>query len=174
MRRDDVRGRGVLYATVLLGSLLASCGGSASSPTDPGDAGAPAVDEAEVEYFSFELVNEARADEGVGELAYDATLSEIARAYSRRMRDEGFFAHVDPQGEDFSDRLHAASVFVTVAGENLAVVEGSSSPASTAHRAFLGNPGHRDNLLDRRFTHAGIGVARRGDTYWITQLFVRR
>ncbi|HEX6200924.1 MAG TPA: CAP domain-containing protein [Thermoanaerobaculia bacterium] len=130
--------------------------------------------EAEVEYFSFELVNRARGQEGSGELSYDDTLSAVAREYSRRMRDGGFFSHVDPQGQSFSDRLRQAGVHVTVAGENLAIVEGSGSPASNAHRAFLDNPGHRANILDGRFTHGGVGVARRGDSYWITQLFARR
>lgn len=171
MRKIEVRGRFVLSVTVAFVWLLGSCGGSASSPTDPGT---PRVDEAEVEYLSFQLVNQARGEEGAGELSYDETLADVAREYSRRMRDEGFFAHVDPAGSGFTDRLHAAGVHVMVAGENLAVVEGSGSPASSAHRGFLNNPAHRDNLLDGRFTHAGVGAARRGDTYWITQLFVRR
>ncbi len=171
MHQIEVRGRFVLSAMAVFVWLLGSCGGSASSPTDPGT---PRVDETEVEYFSFQLVNQARGEEGAGELMYDETLANVARAYSRRMRDEGFFAHVDPAGMGFSDRLHAAGVHVLVAGENLAVVEGSDNPASSAHRGFLNNSAHRDNLLDGRFTHAGIGVARRGDTYWLTQLFIRR
>jgi uncharacterized protein YkwD len=171
MHQAKSRGRSVLLTTCALVALLASCGGSASSPTDPGP---PGVAEAEVEYFSFELVNRARGQEGAGELSYDDTLSEVAREHSRRMRDDGFFAHVDPNGNDFSDRLRQAGVHVMVAGENLAIVEGSGSPASNAHRAFLNNPGHRANLLDGRFTHGGVGVARRGDSFWITQLFVRR
>lgn len=165
------RGRAVSYATCALVSLLLSCGGSAGSPTDPG---MPGVAEAEIEYFSFELVNRARGQEREGELTHDATLADVARLHSRRMRDRGFFSHVDPDGKGFSDRLRQAGVHVTVAGENLAIVEGSDSPASTAHRAFLNNPGHRANMLDGRFTHGGVGVARRGDSYWITQLFVRR
>jgi uncharacterized protein YkwD len=171
MRQTKSRGRCVLYAGCALVSLLLACGGSASSPTDPGG---PGIAEAEVEYFSFELVNRARESEGSGELGYDETLSSVAREHSRRMRDGDFFSHVDPQGQDFSDRLRAAGVHVMVAGENLAIVEGSGSPASNAHRAFLDNPGHRANLLDPRFTHGGVGVARRGDSFWITQLFVRR
>ena len=171
MRQTKFRGRGVLSALALLVALLPSCGGSASSPTDPG---MPAVGEAEVEYLSFGLANQARGREGAGELTYDEALAEVAREHSRRMRDEGFFDHVDPSGNGFSARLRAAGVYVNLAGENLAIVENSGNPASTAHNAFLGNPGHRSNLLDDRFTHGGVGVARRGNSYWITQLFARR
>jgi uncharacterized protein YkwD len=42
------------------------------------------------------------------------------------------------------------------AGENLAV---ASSP-ERAHDALMASPSHRKNLLDRRYTHLGVGAAR--------------
>jgi uncharacterized protein YkwD len=30
---------------------------------------------------------------------------------------------------------------------------------------------HRENLLSRRFTHVGLGIVRRHDTYWVTAIF---
>jgi uncharacterized protein YkwD len=38
---------------------------------------------------------------------------------------------------------------------------------------LMGNEEHRTNILDARFTEVGIGVAQRGDTYWMTQIFLR-
>lgn len=151
--------------------LLAGCGGSGSdSPTDPGPRS-----EAEVEALSFDLVNQARGEEGVGPvLAWNEAVAAVARAHSRDMRDRGFFSHVDPEGDDFTDRLREAGIPFTAVSENLARVTDAQNPAAFAHERFLQNPAHRGNILDPRFTHAGVGVARRGSTYWITQLFVRR
>ena len=151
--------------------LLAACGDSGpGSPTDPGG-----LSEAQVEALSFQLLNEARAAEGIEpSLVQDPGLAEIARLYSRQMRDLGFFSHVDPDGHDLTFRLRAAGVAFTAAGENLAFVTNASDPAGFAHVRFLQNPEHRANILDRRLTHAGVGVARQGSDYWITQLFVRR
>jgi uncharacterized protein YkwD len=149
-----------------------ACGGSGggSSPTDPG-----VVHEAEIEFLSFDLVNQARRDQGIEPpLIFDSGLSDVARSYSEAMRDRGFFAHVDPDGHDVGYRLHQAGVIYSVVGENLARVDDSGDPARFAHNGFLNNPPHRANMLDPRFTRAGVGVARRGGTYWITQLYVRR
>lgn len=166
------RAAGSLSLLVLVLALpWAGCGGSGGgSPTDPAG-----HRETEIEYLSLDLVNQARRGEGVEpQLAFDARLVDVARAHSEAMRDQGFIDHVDPSGHDFGHRLRQAGVTYTVAGENLAVVTDSGDPAHFAHRGFLGNPAHRANMLDRRFTHGGVGVAYRDGTYWITQLFVRR
>ncbi|HSL82615.1 MAG TPA: CAP domain-containing protein [Thermoanaerobaculia bacterium] len=151
-------------------ALLAACGGSGGgSPTDPGTP----VPESQVESRSFQLLNQTRAEEGVPQLVHDPVLAQIARAYSADMRDRGFFSHVDPEGNGFVDRLRAGGVTFTRAAENLAMISNAGDPAGFAHQRFLQNPDHRANILDGRLTHAGVGVARRGSTYWITQLFVR-
>lgn len=148
---------------------LACGGGSGSSPTD-----SDGWTESQVESASFRLVNDARADERVEPpLAYDANLAAIARAHSEAMRDQGFFAHTNSAGQGFGDRLRAGGVSFTAAAENLARVENVSDPATFAHQRFLGNPPHRHNILDPRYTRIGVGVARQGDTWWITQLYIR-
>lgn len=155
----------------VLGLLAGACGGSdGGSPTDPGSP----VPEPQVESRSLQLMNQTRAEEGLPQLVPDPRLAEIARAYSAAMRDRGFFSHEDPEGNDFVDRLRAGGVTFTRAAENLAMVSNAGDPAGFAHQRFLQNPEHRANILDGRLTHAGVGVARRGSTYWITQLFVRR
>ena len=159
----------VLLAAVAL--LAAACGGSGGgSPTDPGTP----VPEPQVESRSLQLMNQTRAEEGLPQLVHDPVLAQIARAYSADMRDRGFFSHEDPEGNGFVDRLRAGGVTFTRAAENLAMISNAGDPAGFAHERFLQNSDHRANILDGRLTHAGVGVARRGSTYWITQLFVRR
>jgi uncharacterized protein YkwD len=151
-------------------ALLAACSdGSTGSPTDPATRSI-----AEVESASLQLVNDARGNAGADPVGFDATLAATARAHSEAMRDQGFFGHRDPMGQTFTDRLRQSGITFRRAGENLARVENSSDPAAFAHQRFLGNPPHRDNMLDTRYTDLGVGVAREGDVWWITQLYVER
>lgn len=160
----------VAALTALLVVTIACGGGSGSSPT-----GAGGWTVSQVEAISFRLVNDARTNEGVQpQLINDPTVAAIARAHSEAMRDQGFFSHTNPSGQDFFDRLRAGGVTFTAAAENLARVENVPDPAGFAHQQFLGNPTHRQNILDPRYTHLGVGVARQGDTWWITQLYIRR
>jgi uncharacterized protein YkwD len=142
---------------------------SGSSPTAPGSG--PTA--SSVEASAFARINQSRRGDGKGDLMLDPVLSEIARTYSRRMRDEGFFGHEDPSGQGLVDRLRASGITFSLAGENLANVGGASDPAARAHELLMGNSTHRANILDARYTEVGVGVAQNGDTYWMTQVFLR-
>lgn len=155
-------------AAILLLAPGVACSGS--SPSEPGGTG---PSPASVEASAYSRINQSRRDAGVGELFLDPVLGEVARAYSERMRDEGFFGHQDPAGGGLVERLDAAGVSFSIAGENLAHVSGEADPAARAHQLLMGNPDHRANILDGRFTEIGVGVARSGDTFWMTQIFLR-
>lgn len=170
LHRLPLRGGTALLSSLLALSLLgAACSGS--SPTAPGQS---AQSPFAVEGSSFARVNEARRGDGKPELDLDPLLSEIARVYSRRMRDEGFFGHQDGAGGGLRDRLGASGITFSLAGENLAYVENAEDPAAMAHQMLMGNAAHRANILEGRYTEVGIGVAQADDTYWITQVFLRR
>lgn len=171
LHRPPLRSGAPLIALALLVLLVLSAACSGSSPTAPGQGGPSGF---AVEGSSYARVNEARRGEGKPDLLLDPVLSEVARAYSRRMRDEGFFGHQDGSGKGLRDRLAAAGIGFTMAGENLAYVENASDPAAMAHQMLMGNAAHRANILEGRYTEIGIGVAQSGDTYWITQVFLRR
>jgi hypothetical protein len=53
-------------------------------------------------------------------------------------------------------------------GENV----GWGSSIQSVQDAFMNSPTHRKNLLGN-WTHMGVGVAKRGNSYYITQLFIR-
>lgn len=149
-------------------AIACSGGGSGSSPTSP-----QVLDVATVESQSFELINSARGESGVGQLAYDAELARIAREHSERMRDQGFFSHKDPGGDGLRSRLRAHGVAFSAAGENLALVNDTGNPAGLAHQQLLASPEHRDVMLAGRFVRGGVGVAQAGSSYWITQIFLK-
>ncbi len=156
-----------LAAAVL---LTAACsGGGGDSPTNP-----TGFSLGEVEFLSFDLANNARKDHALESLTGpDNLVAAVARAHSESMRDEGFFGHSGSSG-GLRDRLRAAGVEFVAAGENLAKVSGVGDPAGSAHSLFLNSSDHRNVMLDSRFELAGVGVARNGDTYWLTQIYIQR
>jgi len=157
----------VLSLSVVLLLALAACGGG--GPTSPGGR----VSAASVEMSSWGLINQARREAGRPDLTLDPVLSDVARRYSQRMRDEGFFGHTDPSGGNTAGRMQAVGIGYSILGENLATVSRASDPAAVAHALLMGNPEHRANILDGRFRDVGVGVATNGETFWITQIFLR-
>ena len=114
---------------------------------------APRVDEA-AEARMLELVNQARAEAGLGQLTVDPTIREVARAYSAEMFQKGFFSHVDLDGKSPFDRMRQGGARFLAAGENLAL----APTVEVAHEGLMTSPGHRANILNGRWRRVGIGV----------------
>jgi uncharacterized protein YkwD len=119
---------------------------------------APATtDPAQVERQLLDLIDRDRRAAGLPPLARDARLAQIARRYSREMAETGEVAHISPRTGSVIDRVRGSGV--TPAPTILAENVGSALSAADAERAFMGSPGHRDNILHREVTHVGVGVA---------------
>jgi uncharacterized protein YkwD len=117
----------------------------------------------------FDLVNEERTQRRLLALAWDERLVPVARAHSEEMFRLKYFSHDSPVSGTPFDRLKAAKITYTRAGENLAYAQS----ISVAHRALMDSPGHRENILRPEFTRIGIGVMNAG-IYgrMVTQLFI--
>lgn len=50
--------------------------------------------------------------------------------------------------------------------------DGPETGCDVIQEAFMSSPGHRSNVLDRDFTHVGIGVTLQGDTMYVTLDFL--
>jgi len=109
---------------------------------------------ADLEAEMFRLVNKERTAAGLGALAPDPELTEVARGHSADMFARGYFAHDTPEGRDPFDRIRAAKVRFLTAGENLALAR--SVPI--AHTGLMNSPGHRANILRPQFGRVGIGI----------------
>jgi len=108
----------------------------------------------DLEKQMLDLVNKERQANGLNPLAPDPELTEVARAHSADMFARGYFAHDTPEGLSPFDRMHAANVRFTTAGENLAL----APTLMLAHTGLMNSPGHRANILRREFGRVGIGV----------------
>jgi uncharacterized protein YkwD len=124
----------------------------------------------------FDLINEERSKKGLGELAWDANLSRLARAYSEKMARENFFSHYDKNGEAVDDRAKSMRIKDwRKIGENLFYCEGYDNPNLMAVRGWMKSPTHRDNILDRDYNVSGIGIAEsQNGRIYITQVFLER
>lgn len=116
------------------------------------------------------LINQEREQEGLKPLKVDARLTKIAREHSQEMIDRNFFSHYSPRIGSLFDRLKAAGIKNwQAAGENLA----GATTVEIAFSALMQSPEHKENLLNPRYTHMGIGI-RDGGFYgkMFTQDFV--
>lgn len=122
----------------------------------------------DLEAEMLELVNEERVANGLKPLEADTALRTVARRHSADMFQRGYFSHYSPEGEDAFDRIKEADIAFRVAGENLAL-----APTLTiAHDGLMNSPGHRANILQKRFGKVGIGILEsRGHGLMITQNF---
>lgn len=111
------------------------------------------VDE-QSEATMLHMVNTERAKQGLQPLTMDPQLLKLARSYSNEMFKQGFFSHVDPDGNDPFDRMDQAGVIFEHAGENLAL----APSVDLAMQGLMNSPGHRANILSDKYHKVGIGV----------------
>ncbi|MFZ5646564.1 MAG: CAP domain-containing protein [Bacillota bacterium] len=106
----------------------------------------------------LDLVNAARAKEGLKPLEADLTLVKVARLKAQDMIDNNYFSHTSPTYGSPFDMIKAAGVTYRYAGENLA----GAPTVDIAHTNLMNSPGHRANILNPNFTKVGIGVVSGG------------
>jgi uncharacterized protein YkwD len=113
---------------------------------------------AAIERGIHEGVNDARANASVGALSRSTALDQFAAEYAAQLADRGSLTHSD----------FAETASCRLAAENLALRSGTAlDPGSGFVEQWLNSPGHRRNLMDRRFAETGVGVAQgpSGDWY---------
>jgi uncharacterized protein YkwD len=94
------------------------------------------------------MVNHTRDNNGMRGLTILGGFSDKATQWAREL--------VRCQCLKHRDGPYVANPGWCAAAENV----GRGYSLEQIHRAFLGSPPHRENILTRRFTHIGTGVAR--------------
>lgn len=114
---------------------------------------------------SLDLVNEARAAQGLPELTRDPALDRAAQAHAEDMLERDFFAHVSPEGATLLDRYRAAGGdFPGTMAENIGRCDTCRPPPEAAeverlHEGWMASPQHRANILGAGVDRYGFGVA---------------
>ena len=142
--------------------------------------GAGRFNQAELETTIFQLINDYRVDQGLPKLNHDDRLAVVARSHSQDMAANDFYRHTNLKGEGPSARAKEANydcrnpLSIGIA-ENIYLLYGHVSSLRVGNRVtyqwltqdelagrfvagWIASPGHRRNILDRRYTLTGIGV----------------
>ena len=127
--------------------------------------------EAQAEIISAEaemaqLVSVLRLSLGLAPLSYSIDLANVARNWSRTMRDTGQFLH-NP------NYLQQYPPGATLARENIATVSGTTlaEAVQIAFDGLVASPGHYATMTSTDVNHFGIGIAIEGSSVWFTQNF---
>ncbi|NLJ58003.1 MAG: hypothetical protein GX339_04060 [Tissierellia bacterium] len=114
-----------------------------------------------------ELVNIERQKVGLAPLTLDSAISNVARAKSKDMSDNNYFAHQSPTYGSAGNMLTQFGVKWSAWGENIAA--GQSTPEAVV-RAWMNSESHKANILSPNFSKIGVGYVNSGRPYW-TQMF---
>jgi uncharacterized protein YkwD len=153
-----------VFAFVPLLVVLAASALATSSPRQ-----AEALDSEEQAFLT--IINNYRAQNGLGALAIDPQLSDVARWMANDLAANNYFSHTDSLGRDPFLRMDQMGyTYNTWRGENLAA---GTAEAQASLDMWSDSPGHNANMLGEHYTV--IGIARAYDAssdfgwYWATE-----
>ena len=126
---------------------------------------------AEPEELAFlKLINDYRAQNGLGPLVLTQTLGAASEHHSVDMAVNNYFAHILFDGTDWSQNMtNYGYTYNTYRGENLAA---GNESASATFTQWKNSAGHNANMLTPNYTAIGIGRAYGATStykwYWTT------
>ena len=110
------------------------------------------------------LCNELRQERGLPPFLTNWEAARVARHRTEDMMQRGYFSHDSPVYGSFFDMLKNFNIPYHSAGENIAT---GFTTAQAVVDAWMSSPNHRQNILSRSFTQAGVGYSTEGTAhYW--------
>lgn len=131
----------------------------------------------------IEWTNSIRENHNLPPLKYRENLQTAARQHSMEMIELGYFSHRSPvdMNETILKRVYNAGLPAGKAGENIAQNRGTLVPsllennldslARTIIRGWMNSPPHRKNILEKDYTHIGVGAIYKDSILMTTQNF---
>jgi len=150
--------------------LIIFLAGISSSFTDKKKAATTQVqnDLLKMEEEVWRLVNEYRVSKGLSNLEMNEYMRELCREHSQNMANGTVgFGH---GGFDERTDLIWEKIAMGGVAENVAY---NYSGAAQALEQWKNSSGHNANMLGN-YTLTGIGIASNGETYYFTQMFLRK
>jgi uncharacterized protein YkwD len=146
-----------LAALLAPAAAPAAAAGCANADLRPGEGSEAVLSKATVC-----LINRERTRRRMRSLRTNKRLSRAAVSHTRDMIRRHYFEHESQTGQNVVDRLlstgYLGKVTSWLVGENLAWGIGSRSSPRQIVTSWMNSPGHRRNMLNRRFREIGIGV----------------
>lgn len=126
-----------------------------------------------LEKQAFELINEQRVLQHLQPLALDLKMLYLAREHSENMARLKFFSHMGRDGKMADDRANEIGLKDwSGIGENIAFSQGYKNSVEIAVQDWTNSQHHKENLLNKKWTRSGIGIAQTPEgKFYITQVF---
>ena len=108
------------------------------------------------------------ANGGLPPLLENAKLNAAAKAKADDMFLKQYFEHISPSGMGPGELVKNHGYDYVVTGENL--ILGNFKDEKEMVQAWMDSPGHRANILNKRFSEIGVAVVKgvyEGKTVWI-------
>ncbi len=106
------------------------------------------------------IVNNARAQNGLHPLKQNQALVTVAKSRSSDMTNRNYFSHTTPEGKNIYSILIEYGIKYAAAGEN---IQYASPPSWGTPESFfniwMSSSSHRDNILSSNFSQIGIGIS---------------
>ena len=145
------------------GSAIALGAAPAAQACPNADAVSSEASESQLVRSTLCLLNSERGKRRMRKLRLNGRLSEAARRHAGDMVRRDYFSHDSANGQSFVDRIRLTGYLQSAdswyVGENLAWGAGERSTPRSQLTAWMNSPGHRANILNRRFREVGIGIA---------------
>lgn len=109
----------------------------------------------------FEMTNQARTDQGLKPLQWDAALATAAQQHAQKMVDQKSLSHQLPGEPDLQARAAQAGAHFREISENVAM----GGNADAVQKEWMRSEQHRANILDAKADRVGIGVVEKTG-YW--------
>jgi uncharacterized protein YkwD len=110
----------------------------------------------------FQVTNASRGRFDLPKLLLDREMSAVARRHSVAMARAGALFHTT----DVDVYLHGTAWHMW--GENVGY---TPTDVASVQQAFMESTPHRENILNRAFSHVAIGTVRVDGTLWVTVFF---
>jgi uncharacterized protein YkwD len=118
------------------------------------------------------LINEYRVASGLNAIAYEPTLTYVAKLRSQDLMDRNYFSHYTPEGTTVFNLFRANGIKYKIGGENLGQARpaGIGSPEAFLN-AWQNSSAHNANMLRNGYNYIGVGMVDNGDRIVVTTVF---
>ncbi len=119
----------------------------------------------------LQLVNQERQNRKKPPLSAMSDITEVAALHSIEMLHFNDIYHDSPKTGSVGDRVKRAGLPFLAVAENVAM----GGDLQKCHVGLMNSPGHRKNILNKSYTHVGMGVVRdQKGILFITQVFMEQ
>ncbi len=119
----------------------------------------------------LQLVNQERQKKNCSPLQGMSKLSEVAVFHSIEMLQFNKIYHDSQKTGSVGDRVKRAKLPYLACAENVAM----GGDLKQCHIGLMNSPGHRKNILNKTYTHAGMGIVRNEKgMLFVTQVFLEQ